>query len=261
MKIHPSAIVHPKAELAEDVEIGAFAFIGEHVKLGRGTRVLHHGVVEGHTTMGENNEVGPFSVIGGNPQDLKYKGEPTKLIIGNNNLFRENVTINTGTVTGTGVTTIGNHCLIMAYAHVAHDCVVGNNVILANYTGLSGHVTLEDYVILSGMVGVVQFCRVGKHAFIGGQTGIDKNVPPYMIGVATDTPRVQIRGVNMVGLKRRGFDEVRIRAVLDTYKIFYDSGKEKQEALVEIEEKFGSNEDVRYFIDFVRSSGKQGIAR
>jgi len=258
MKIHPSAIIHPKAEIGADVEIGPFAYVGEHARIGRGTKILHHGVVEGHTEIGENNEIGSFSVIGGKPQDLKYKGEPTKLIIGNNNLFRENVTVNTGTVTGTGVTKIGNNCLIMAYAHVAHDCEVGNHVIMANYTGLSGHVILEDYVILSGMVGVVQFARVGKYAFIGGQSGIDKNVAPYVIGVGN---RLQIRGINMVGLKRRGFDETRIRTILDAYKIFFDSGKEKVDALAELEEKFGTKEDIRYFIDFIKNSGKQGISR
>jgi UDP-N-acetylglucosamine acyltransferase len=255
--IHPSAVVHPKAELGKDVEIGAFAYVGEHVKLGDGCKLLHHAAVEGHTEIGANNEIGSFSVIGGKPQDLKYKGEPTRLVIGNNNSFRENVTINTGTVSGGGVTTIGNNCLVMAYCHVAHDCNVGNNVIMANYSGLSGHVTLEDWVILSGVCGVTQFLRVGKHAFVGGMTAVRKDVAPYVIMVGDPSA---VRGLNLVGLRRRGFEGDRLKAVMEAYRIYFDQGLEKEQALVEIDRRFPDQPDVRYFADFIRKS-ENGIGR
>ncbi len=256
-KIHPTAIVHPAAELAGDVEVGPYAFIGEHVKIGRGSRVLHHASVEGHTTIGENNEVGSFSVLGGKPQDLKYKDEPTRLEIGNRNIFREYVTLNCGTVTGGGVTNIGNDCLIMAYCHVAHDCNIHNHAIMANHSNLAGHVTLEEHAIVSGMCGVSQFVRIGKHSFIGGMTAVDKDVAPYVIGVGN---RMKIRGVNLVGLKRRGFDAEQIKNVLDVYKIYFDSGKERDHALAEIVERYPHREEVDYFVNFVRAS-KNGIAR
>lgn len=255
--IHPSAFVHPKAQLASDVEVGPFAYIGEHVKIGKGSKILHHAVVEGHTTLGEANEVGSFSVVGGNPQDLKYKGEPTRLEVGDRNLFREYVTVNTGTVTGGGLTKIGNDCLVMAYCHVAHDCMIGDHVVMANYTGLSGHVSLENWVIVSGMCGISQFVKIGKHAFVGGMTGVRKDVAPY--GIIVGDPS-EVRGVNRVGLKRRGYEGERMEAVLETYKIYFDSKLEKEQALSELEKRFPNQADVRYFIDFVRTS-ENGISR
>jgi len=255
--IHPSAYVHPKAELGANVEVGPFAYVGEHVRVGRGTKILHHATIEGYTTIGEENEIGSFSVLGGKPQDLKYKGEPTRLEIGDRNQFREYVTVNTGTVTGAGVTKIGSDCLVMAYCHVAHDCDIGNHVVMANYSGLSGHVKIEDWVILSGMCGVTQFLRVGKHAFVGGMTGVRKDVAPYVITVGDPS---EVRGLNLVGLKRRGFDNDRLRAVQEAYKIYFDSGLEKDRALAELETKFAQQPDIRYFIDFIRTSEK-GVGR
>lgn len=255
--IHPMAFVHPRAELASDVEVGPFAYVGEFVKIGRGTKVEHHATVEGHTTLGEDNEVGAYAVLGGKPQDLKYKGEPTRLEVGSRNKFRECVTVNTGTVTGHGVTKIGNDCLIMAYCHIAHDCVVGNNVVMANYSGLSGHVTLEDWVILSGVCGVTQFLTVGKHAFIGGMTGVRKDVAPYVILVGDPS---EVRGLNQVGLRRRGFDADRMKAVQEAYKIYFDSGLEREQALVELDKRLKGQPDVDYFTNFIRKSEK-GISR
>jgi UDP-N-acetylglucosamine acyltransferase len=255
--IHPSAFVHPKAVLGADVEIGAFAYVGEHVKIGNGTKLLHHACVEGHTDIGADNEIGSFSVIGGAPQDLKYKNEPTRLVIGDRNRFRENVTVNTGTVTGDNLTSIGSDCLIMAYCHVAHDCHVGNHVIMANYSGLSGHVKLEDWVILSGVCGVTQFLTVGKHAFVGGMTGVRKDVAPYTITVGDPS---EVRGLNLVGLRRRGFSAEQIRAIQEAYKIYFEQGLEKEQALVELDRRFPDQADVRYFIDFIRKSEK-GIGR
>ena len=255
--IHPMAFVHPRAELASDVEVGPFAYVGEFVKIGRGTKVEHHACVEGHTTLGEGNEVGAYAVLGGKPQDLKYKGEPTRLEVGSRNKFRECVTVNTGTVTGHGVTKIGNDCLIMAYCHIAHDCIVGNNVVMANYSGLSGHVTLEDWVILSGVCGVTQFLTVGKHAFIGGMTGVRKDVAPYVILVGDPS---EVRGLNLVGLRRRGFDGERMKAVQEAYKIYFDSGLEREQALAELDRKLKGQPDADYFINFIRKSEK-GISR
>lgn len=255
--IHPSAYVHPKAELSSDVEVGPFAYVGEFAKIGKGSKLLHHACIEGHTTLGENNEVGAYTVLGGKPQDLKYKGEPTRLEIGDRNQFRECVTVNTGTVTGTGVTKIGSDCLVMAYCHVAHDCVIGDRVVMANYTGLSGHVIVEDWVIISGMCGISQFLRIGKHSFVGGMTAVRKDVAPYVITVGDPSG---VRGLNLVGLKRRGFDGERLKAVTEAYKIYFDQGLEREQALQELDRVFPSQPDVRYFIDFIRKS-ENGIGR
>jgi UDP-N-acetylglucosamine acyltransferase len=213
--------------------------------------------VEGHTTIGEENEIGSFSVIGGTPQDLKYKGEPTRVEIGHRNQFRECVTVNSGTAGGGEVTRIGDDCLIMAYCHVAHDCWIGDHVVMANYTGLSGHVRIEDWVILSGMCGSTQFLHIGKHAFVGGMTAIRKDVAPYVILVGDPS---EVRGVNRVGLRRRGFEGERFEAVLECHKIYFESNLEKDQALSEISRRFPNQPDVRYFMDFVRSS-KSGISR
>ncbi|HEY8279755.1 MAG TPA: acyl-ACP--UDP-N-acetylglucosamine O-acyltransferase [Bdellovibrionota bacterium] len=256
--IHPTAFVHPKAELGDDVEVGPFAYVGEFARIGKGTKLLHHACVEGHSTIGDDNEIGSFSVIGGKPQDLKYKGEPTRVEIGHRNQFRESVTVNLGTVTGGGLTKVGSDCLVMAYCHIAHDCIIGDHVIMANYTGLSGHVTIEDWAILSGMCGVTQNNTIGKHAFVGGLTAIRKDVAPYVI-IVGDEPN-EVRGVNRVGLKRRGFEGERFEAVVEACKIYFDSGLEKEQALAELSRRFGDQADVRYFTDFIRKS-KNGISR
>ena len=255
-KIHPSAIISPGAELASDVEVGPNAIIGPKVKIGRGTKVEAFAVIEGNTSIGEENKIGHFSVIGGPPQDLKYKGEDTRLVIGDRNHFREYVTINTGTVQARGLTKVGSNCLFMAYVHVAHDCEVGNNVIIANSSNLAGHSIIEDFVNITGGVGIVQFARIGKFAYIGGHSGIDKSVAPYCIAVGN---RAFVRGVNLIGLKRRGIDGDRLRAILDAYKIYFESGKEKAQALAEIDEIYPEQADVRYFVDFIRAAAKTGV--
>lgn len=255
--VHPTAFVHPKAELGHDVDIGPFAYVGEHARLGDGCRLLHHACVEGHASLGKGNEIGSFSVIGGKPQDLKYGGEPTRVEIGDRNQFRECVTVNAGTMSGGQVTRIGSDCLVMAYCHVAHDCLIGDHVIMANYTGLSGHVRIEDWVILSGMCGITQYLTVGKHAFVGGMTAIRKDVAPYVILVGDPS---EVRGVNRVGLRRRGFDGERLEAVTEAYKLYFESGLEKERALAEIDGRFPGQADVRYFTDFIRRS-ENGISR
>src|SRR6185437_2297773 len=169
--IHPTAIVHSNAEIDPSVEIGPWCSVGPGVKIAKGTRLISHVVVDGHTTIGEDNMIFPFSVIGAVPQDLKYKGERTELIIGNRNRIRESVTLNLGTVQGGGKTQVGDDCLLMAYTHLGHDCIVGNHVVIANYGGLAGHAIVQDHATLTGMVGVSQFVRVGAHSYIGGQSG------------------------------------------------------------------------------------------
>lgn len=256
MKIHPTAIIHSGAELGSEVEVGPFAIIGPRVKLGAGTKVLSHAIVEGNTNIGEKNTIGYHCVIGGPPQDLKYKGEDTRLEIGNNNLFREFCTVNLGTAQAQGLTKIGSNSLFMAYVHVAHDCELGNGVIIANSSNLAGHVIVEDFVNITGGVGVSQFCRLGKYAYIGGHSGIDKSVPPYIIAVGN---RAVVRGINLVGLKRRGIDGERLRAIIDAYRIYFESGKEKAQALAEIDEIYREVVEVKYFTDFIRAAAKTGI--
>ena len=256
MNVHTTAMISDGAEIAQDVEIGPYVTIGPKVRIGRGTRIKSHAVIEGNTTIGENNEVGYFCVLGGPPQDLKYKGEDTKLVIGDNNRFREYITINTGTAQDEGITSVGNNCLLMAYVHLGHDCRLGDNVIIANSTNLAGHVEVEDYVSITGGVGISPFVRLGKHAYVAGHSAVDKGVAPYTIVMGN---RAKARGINLIGLKRRGYSADQIRAITDAYKIYFESGKEKALAISEIEELYPDQVDVRYFIDFIKNS-RSGVA-
>ncbi len=256
-KIHPSATVEDGAELGEGVEISANVIVGSRVRIGKGTKVSVGAIIEGSTTIGEDCSIGYYSVIGGPPQDLKYAGEDTKLIIGDRTVIREYVTMNTGTIQADGVTKIGSDCLFMAYCHVGHDCEVGDKIIIANSTNLAGHVILEDSVTITGGVGVSQFVRVGKHAYIGGHSAIDKSVARYCIGYGN---RLNIKGVNLIGLKRKGYSADQIRAINESHKIFFDSTKEKAQALKEIDELYPDQPDVRYFVEFIRNC-KNGIAQ
>ena len=258
MKIDGKAIICEGAELDREVEVGPYAVIGSEVKIGKGTKILSHAIVEGKTSIGENNVIGHHSVIGGLPQDLKYKGENTSLIIGDNNCIREYVTINLGTADGGGVTRIGNDSLLMAYVHVGHDCTLGNNLVIANSCNLAGHVSIEDWVVLTGSVGVSQFCRIGKHAYIGGHTGVDRNVTPYCRGFGF---RMLARGVNIIGLRRRNFSQDRISAIQKAYKIYFQSGLEKGRALEEVDRLYSEQEDVQYFLQFIRNVEKGGIVQ
>lgn len=255
--IHPTATIEEGAELGEGVEIGPNVIVRSRVRIGNNVRVSAGAILEGNTTIGSNCSIGYYSVIGGPPQDLKYKGEDTKLVIGDNTVIREYVTMNTGTIQAEGITKIGANCLFMAYCHVGHDCEVGDNVIVANSTNLAGHVILEDYVTITGGVGISQFNRVGKHAYIGGHSAIDRSVAPYCIGYGN---RLIIKGVNLIGLKRRGYSADQVRAINDAHKIYFDGGKEKAQALKEIDELYPDQPDVRYFVDFIRNC-KNGIAQ
>jgi len=256
--IHSTAIVHPEAQLDPSVEVGPWCVIGPHVKIGKNTKLISHVVVDGWTEIGEDNHIFPFSVLGAIPQDLKYKGEATKLIIGNRNTIRESVTLNLGTVQGGGVTQVGDDCLLMAYTHLGHDCIVGNHCIVANYGGLAGHVTLEDYVTIGGMTGISQFVRVGAHAYVGGQSGLERDVPPYTITMGSRS--TVIKGTNIVGLRRRGFPAETIQKINEAIKLWVRPDIQKEQCLLEIESQYGEVPEIKKLISFIRKS-ETGVVR
>ncbi len=257
MAIHPTAVVDPGAQVDPTCEIGPYAVVGPHVKLGPRTIVAAHAIVTGHTTMGEGNRVFPHAVVGEIPQDLKYRGEPTALVIGDRNTFRECATINLGTVQGGGVTTIGSGCLFMAYSHIGHDCRIGDGAIIANSVALAGHVVLEDHVHFSGLAAAHQFCRVGRLAFVSGLTGVAMDVPPYCTVAG---PRAELVGLNAVGMERAGMTEEQIGRVKQAYKIVFRSNLGLAEALAELEQELGSHAEIAHFLAFVKSS-QRGITR
>jgi UDP-N-acetylglucosamine acyltransferase len=256
--VHPSALVHPEAQIHPSVEIGPWCTVGPHVKVGRGCKLISHVVLEGWTDLGEDNLVYPFAVLGAVPQDLKYKGEPTRLVIGSNNTIREGVTLNLGTVGGGGVTRIGDHCLIMAYTHLGHDCIVGNHCIIANYGGLAGHVILEDYVTIGGMTGISQFVRVGTHSYVGGQSGLERDVPPYAI--AAGARPTLIKGTNLVGLRRRGFLADRIQKINDAMKLWCRADMQKEQCLLQLESEYKECPEIQGMVAFIRGS-EVGVVR
>lgn len=256
--IHPTSIVHPKAQLDHGVKVGPWCTIGENVRIGKNTELRSHVVVEGWTEMGESNVVFPFAVLGAVPQDLKYKGESTELVIGNRNTIRESVTLNLGTAQGGGITKLGDDCLLMAYVHMGHDSRVGNRCILANAVGLAGHVTIHDDAILGGMCGVSQFVRVGSHAYVGGQTGVEKDIPPF--AAAMGSRPITLKGANIVGLKRKGFSTEVISKLNETIKIWAKTEIPKEQCLSNIESQFGDVPEVQQFLNFIRAS-EYGVAR
>ena len=231
-RIHPTALIDPGAELADDVEVGAYSVVGPHVKIGAGTVVASHVVIEGRTAIGARNRIASFNAIGGVPQDKKYAGEPTRLEIGDDNLIREFGTYNLGTEQGGGVTRIGNDNWIMAYVHIAHDCMVGDHTIFANKAQLAGHVEVGDWAILGGDTGAHQFVRIGAHAFTGIGTMLRQDVPPFMM-VSGDPAAPH--GINVEGLKRRGFDAPTIAALRQAYKSLYRNGLTLEEAKAAID--------------------------
>jgi UDP-N-acetylglucosamine acyltransferase len=249
--IDSRAIVSPKAEIAEGVTVGAYAVIDEGVRIGKGTWVGPHAVIRGQTTIGEDNKIFQFASIGEAPQDLKYKGEPTKLEIGARNVFREFTTMNRGTAQGGGVTIIGSDNLFMAYTHVAHDCRVGNRIVMANYATLAGHVELGDWVIMGGYSGTHQFTKVGAHAFLGNNAAVTRDVPPYVMAVGT--PAVP-HSINSEGLKRRGFSPEQIRNLKNAYRILYRSEKKLDEAVAELKELARTQPEIQPMVDFIAAS-------
>jgi len=229
--IHPTAIVDAGAALAATVTVGPYTIIGPHVSIGEGTSIGAHCVIEGHTRIGRDNRIFQFASLGAAPQDMKYAGEPTELVIGDRNTIREFVTFNTGTVQDVGTTRIGDDCWIMAYVHIAHDCQVGNHIILANNATLAGHVHLGDHVFIGGLTGVHQFVKIGAHAMAGFGSAVSQDVPPFM---TVDGNPLAVHGFNVIGLRRRGFSAERIAAVKQMHKLLYRQGKTLAEATVEI---------------------------
>jgi UDP-N-acetylglucosamine acyltransferase len=255
--IHATALIHPDARLADDVEVGAYSIIGEHVEIGSGTVIGPHVVIQGHTRIGKDNRIFQFNSLGEIPQDKKYKNEPTRLEIGDNNTIREFCTFNIGTAQDVGVTRIGNDNWIMAYVHIAHDCQVGNHTIMANGATLGGHVHIGDWVFLGGLSGVHQFVRIGAHAMTGFQTRLSQDVPPYV--TAADNPAVA-HGINSEGLKRRGFSSESIMAIKRAYKTLYKSGLSFDEARAAIGDQIGEHAELQILFDFLATS-ERGIVR
>jgi UDP-N-acetylglucosamine acyltransferase len=249
--IHATAIVDPGAAIGSGVSIGAYSVIGAGVEIGDGTTIGPHVVIEGNTRIGRDNRIFQFASIGAIPQDKKFGGEASELIIGDRNLIREFVTLNRGTGEGGGATRIGSDNWIMAYAHVAHDCNVGNHTVFSNNATLAGHVTIDDYAILSGFAGIHQFCRIGAHAFIGMGCLVNGDVPPFVM-VAADYGRP--RGVNAEGLKRRGFDADRIAAIKRAYRTLYLGNRSLAEARTELVAMAADSKDVAVMLDFIERS-------
>lgn len=255
--IHATAIVSDKAEIADNVEIGPYAVIGDDVKIGSGTVIGSHVVINGPTEIGEDNHIYQFASIGDDPQDKKYAGEPTRLEIGDRNTIREFCTFSRGTVQDKGVTVLGNDNWIMAYVHVAHDCVIGSNTIMANNATLAGHVHIGDWVILGGFAGAHQFCKVGAHAFLGMYSGINRDVTAYTM--VSGQPAVA-RGINSEGLKRRGFSAEQIRNIKNAYRITYRQGKRKEDAVEEIAALAAEQPELELFLESLRAS-ERGLTR
>lgn len=255
--IHPTALVDSNATIAANVAIGPYSIIGPNVVIGAGSIVEAHCVIEGYTQIGENNLFHSFCSVGSVPQDKKYNGEPTRLLIGNSNTFFQNVTISTGTAQDRGVTVVGDNNWIMAYAHIAHDCIVGNNVILANNATLAGHVSVGDFVILGGLTAVHQFCVIGNHAMAGGGSIIVQDLPPF---VMCEGNRASARSINIEGLKRRGFSADEILAVKKAFKALYRDGISYEDAVVLIRDQALAQPVLQCFVDFFEHS-KRGIVR
>lgn len=257
MSIHSTAIVHPKAEIDGSVEIGAYSVIGEHVSIGKDTKIASHVLIEGWTTIGERNHIFSFSSIGTPPQDIGYRNEETKLIIGNDNVIRECATIHRATTKEDRKTEIGNGNFLMAYAHVAHDCKLGDHIIMANSVALGGHITIGNYAILGGIVAVHQFARIGEYAIIGGQSAVTLDIPPYVSAAGN---RAQLYGLNLVGLKRRGFTEDSISTLKKAYKVMFRSGMTQDEACRKVQEEYGASPEAMRLVTFMKSS-KRGVTR
>jgi UDP-N-acetylglucosamine acyltransferase len=251
--IDARAIVSAQARLASDVSVAPFSIIGAQVEIGARSVVGPHVVINGPTTIGADNRIYQFASIGDAPQDKKYRGEPTRLEIGDRNVFRESCTINRGTTHDKGVTRIGSDNLFMAYAHVAHDCLIGDNTVFANCASLGGHVEVGDWVILGGLTAVHQFARIGAHAFLGGGTILSRDVPPYVM--VTGNPAAP-HAINAEGLKRRGFSEEQIRNIRDAYRILYRSDLKLAEALAQLEPLAQANPEIRLFVDFITRSAR-----
>ncbi len=256
-EIHSTAVIELGAEIGSGVSIGPYTVVGANVKIGDGTKLSAHVVIEGHTTIGKNNHIFSFTAIGGEPQSISYKGEPTQTVIGDNNIFRENITVNRGTIDDEGITSIGNNNLFMAYVHIAHDCRLGSELLFSNNASLAGHVKVGDYVGLAGYTLVHQFCRIGEHSFCGVNTFCIQDVPPYTLVAGN---KAITHGINARGIRGRGFSKNEITELKRAYKIIYRSGHTLKVALDEIDAKQWECKHVSKLVEFIRES-KRGVIR
>jgi UDP-N-acetylglucosamine acyltransferase len=254
--VHPLAAVDERAKLGEGVEIGPFAVIGAHVQLGDRVKVHSHAIVTGRTEIGDGCEIHPFAVLGGTPQDMKYRGEESRLIVGPHTTVREHVTMNGGTEGGGHVTRVGSHGLFLTGAHVAHDCQIGDHVILVNNATLAGHVTVEDYAILGGLCAVHQWVRVGAHAFVGGMSGVENDVIPFGMVLGN---RASLAGLNIVGLKRSGFDREQIHALRKAYRLLFSQEGTLQERLEDVDKMFSDDARVQRIVSFIRAKADRAF--
>ncbi len=249
--IHPTAIVDPAAELAEGVSVGAYSIIDGQVVVGPDTEIGPHVVIRAHTTIGARCRIFQFAALGEIPQDLKFTGELSHLVIGDDNTVREFATMHRGTAGGGGVTRVGNGNLFMAYTHVAHDCIIGDGVVMSNAASLAGHITVEDRAILGGFVVVHQFSRIGRHAFIGGASAVTRDVPPYSMAVGN---RAKLVGLNLVGLKRSGFADTTVQSLRQTFELLFTSGLNLKEAVAQVREDIPQNPEIQHLLQFVEAS-------
>jgi UDP-N-acetylglucosamine acyltransferase len=256
-EIHETAIVDKRAEIDDDVEIGPYCVVGPGVKIGKGTKLKSHVVVHGRTTLGVGNTIFSFASVGSAPQDLKYKGEPSELLIGDRNTIREYVSLNPGTTGGGMVTRVGNGNLLMMYCHIAHDCILGDRNVIANGATLGGHVVIQDYVIVGGLVGVHQFVKIGASAILGAGSMVSKDVPPFCNATGD---RARLRGLNLEGLRRRGFDTAKVDELKKAYRIIFQSKMKTVDALAKVRAEIPSSAEIDLLVSFVESS-QRGVCR
>ena len=258
MKIHPTAVISQGAEISENCEIGPYTVIGEHVKIGSGTRIGANTVIEGNTEIGENNNISHLVTIGTPPQDVGYRGEDTRVVIGNDNIIREYTTIHRATTKQDWVTIIGNNNYIMSYAHIAHDCVMGNNIIMVNAATLGGHTSVGDHVTLSSFIASHQFVRIGAYAFISGLTGLPKDIPPYMMASGL---RANLYGLNLVGLRRHGFSREAITGLRKAYRIIWRECSLVKNGIKRVKEEMDTFPELDVLMDFLTADSARGITR
>jgi len=256
-RVHPTAVVDPRAELDVDVEIGPYCVVGADVKIGKSCRIHSHAVLGGRTTLGAGNVIFPFASVGTVPQDLKYKGEPSELVIGERNTIREYVSLNPGTAGGGMMTRVGNQNLLMMQCHIAHDCILGDRNVVANGATLGGHVVIEDFVIVGGLVGIHQFVRIGTGAILGAGSMVSKDVPPYCNATGD---RAKLHGLNLEGLKRRGVDKSVIALIRKAYRIVFQSALRTEDALKKIREELPAVPELEKFVSFIAQS-QRGVCR
>jgi len=253
--IHKTAIISPNAQLADNVEVGPNCVIDEGAKIGEGTSVQVGAYITGDTTIGKDCKIFPYAIIGIGPQDLKFAGEPTSVVIGDNNTIREFVTIHKGTAGGGGVTRIGNNNLLMAYSHVAHDCQLGNSLALANASSLAGHIDVESHSVIGGLAGIHQFVQIGRYSIVGGCSGVDRDILPFSQAAGN---RARLFGLNLTGLRRAGFPPDKIGMLKEIYHLLFKANLKREEALEQISKEFGEHEEARHIVEFIRRS-KRGL--